>query len=358
MAHIKKEEVAQIRKELKDRFKNDFKFGVRKNAHSSTVEVTIKSGKVDFSDILDGRRGHAQVNPYHTHNYGPHKELFDEIFRIMKTAPGNIEGGRAHYDNSDSMTDYFDTAFYVDLDVGDYNQPYQCTGRPGQTGPWRDPKKKKTAQQAQAAETPPTAAAEPQASEAPETEVQTRVVSTQDDFIALIKQAGYTRHNHRDLWFSRVEDENGLMASVHFEETMGGKPSIRFGAIAENLPFPLYEETVKVLDSSFQEAVEEFSDLDRLISTFEYRPGETSDDGEHVDDKLHLVADPTLYIECERGEEYGDDRFISACMDSFQWDADGHPFVSIFNAMRAIEHVASPDHDPEEPEPAGFEALR
>ena len=43
----------------------------------------------------------------------------------MKTAPALAEGGRAWYDNSDAMTDYFDTAYYTHVSVGKWNKPYE-----------------------------------------------------------------------------------------------------------------------------------------------------------------------------------------------------------------------------------------
>lgn len=126
MAFIKTEEVAQIRKELKEAFPQ-LKFGVRKHHHSS-VDVTIKAGTVDFSDILDDN-GYSQVNQYWlTENrVGKHVKLFEKIIDIIKTAPAKVPGGRAWFDESDSMTDYFHTAFYFSINVGAWNKPYVCS---------------------------------------------------------------------------------------------------------------------------------------------------------------------------------------------------------------------------------------
>lgn len=122
MAYISTEEVREIRNELKAQFPQ-FKFSVRKEHHSS-VHVTIKSGSVDFGDILrDGNFG-TDINQYHLHNYGEHADLFNSIIDVIKTAPGNAEGGKVWFDKSDSMTDYFHTAFYFQLAVGDWNKPY------------------------------------------------------------------------------------------------------------------------------------------------------------------------------------------------------------------------------------------
>ena len=132
MAYIKTEEVSAIRNELKKRFGHTgLKFGVRKEHHSS-VHVTIKAGPIDFSDIYKDHYGsgdhYAQINPYHLSNYGQHQPLFEEIIKIIKTAPALAEGGREWFDKSDIMTDYFHTAFYINLNVGEYDKPYVHNG--------------------------------------------------------------------------------------------------------------------------------------------------------------------------------------------------------------------------------------
>ena len=126
MAYIKTEEVREIRNALKEEFGPDLKFGVKKQ-HYSSITVTIKKGNVDFSDITrrEGDRGYAQVNHYHTYQYGEHAKLFDDIVDVIKTAPGKAEGGREWFDKSDAMVDYFHTAFYINLEVGNYSNPYE-----------------------------------------------------------------------------------------------------------------------------------------------------------------------------------------------------------------------------------------
>ena len=128
MAYITTAEVREIRNALKEEFGPELKFGVKKQHHSS-VTVTIKKGNVDFSDIMrEGDRGYAQVNHYHTYQYGDHANLFDDIVEVIKKAPGNAEGGREWFDKSDAMVDYFHTAFYFNLEVGNYSKPYEYQG--------------------------------------------------------------------------------------------------------------------------------------------------------------------------------------------------------------------------------------
>jgi hypothetical protein len=127
MAYINAQDVAQIRKELKEKFPK-FKFGVRKGAGSLSVGVTIKSGPADFVD--PNGRGYIQINQYHLGNYGPHEKFLREVVDVVKTAPSRGEGfrkGEGWYDRSDAMTDYFDTAYYFDIHVGAWNKPYVRT---------------------------------------------------------------------------------------------------------------------------------------------------------------------------------------------------------------------------------------
>ena len=74
--------------------------------------------------------GSAQVNQYHTDFYGIHKELFDNIYEIAKTAPIGGEGyhkQKGWFDESDSMTDYFYTAYYINISVGSWDKKYEVT---------------------------------------------------------------------------------------------------------------------------------------------------------------------------------------------------------------------------------------
>jgi len=122
MSYISTEDVKKIRVALKNEFGKKLKFAVRKSPSCHSVGITIKSGAVDFSDIMGTTDfdKYVQVNQYHLQNYGNHKSLFEKIIEIIKTAPS-----RKWYNNSDAMTDYFDVAFYFDLNVGEWDKPYE-----------------------------------------------------------------------------------------------------------------------------------------------------------------------------------------------------------------------------------------
>jgi hypothetical protein len=130
MAYITTEEVRAIRTKLKETFaKRGFKFSVRGSDHMK-VTVTIKSGKTDFSDTWDNKTpdeygyGHCQLNHYYPEKYNQHADLIREIEKVIKTAPASATNGRQWYDDSDVQTDYFDTAFYFSIQVGQWDRPY------------------------------------------------------------------------------------------------------------------------------------------------------------------------------------------------------------------------------------------
>lgn len=133
MAYMSQEEKAKLAPGIKAACA---KYGVKASIsvdHHSTLVVTIKSSPIDFIGIYNRvaaakpggfREGnpakdHLQVNQYWYHeNYdGKAKEFIKELIEAMK--------GTRWYDRSDAMTDYFDTSYYMNINVGRWNKPYQ-----------------------------------------------------------------------------------------------------------------------------------------------------------------------------------------------------------------------------------------
>lgn len=141
MAYMNQERKAKIATAIKPVLA---KYGVKGSLsvrnHSSIV-LTLKSGKIDFienfiktdADSFVGRKmdqnqidylrknQSMDVNPYwfQEHFSGDAKAFLTEAFRALKSADW--------YDESDAMTDYFNTAYYVDLNVGKWDRPYEVT---------------------------------------------------------------------------------------------------------------------------------------------------------------------------------------------------------------------------------------
>jgi len=138
MAHMSQQKKQVIAKALKPVLaKYGVKGSLRVRNHTAIV-LTLKSGKIDFiENFINADRGLANrqldqrqidyirktqcldVNPYwfHEHFDGKAKAFLTEAFKALKSAD--------YYDRSDAMTDYFDTAYYFDLQVGRWNKPYE-----------------------------------------------------------------------------------------------------------------------------------------------------------------------------------------------------------------------------------------
>jgi hypothetical protein len=122
MAYMNQEKKAVIAAKLKPVLK---KYGIKGSLsvrNHSTITLTVKSGAIDFfedyGDREDARKFGIQVNPYwfHDHFAGKSKAFLTEAFDALKSA--------GYYDNSDAMTDYFDTAYYYGINIGKWNKPY------------------------------------------------------------------------------------------------------------------------------------------------------------------------------------------------------------------------------------------
>ena len=134
MAYMNQERKAKITKTLKPilaKYKVKGSLSVRNH---STIVLTLKSGAIDFignSNKVCGNdhyqvargfkpttSGYDQVNPYwfQDHYDGKAKAFLTEAFKALKSADW--------YDESNAMIDYFNIAYYVDINIGKWNSPY------------------------------------------------------------------------------------------------------------------------------------------------------------------------------------------------------------------------------------------
>jgi hypothetical protein len=125
MAYVSKETKARVVAAVKPILA---KYGVKGTfavRNGMSLVLNLKSGKVDFPAecLLENlhNRGHINVNTYHfdSHFIGISKRFFAEVIPAMKSADW--------YDNSDPQTDYFSTAYYIDINVGKWDAPYTVT---------------------------------------------------------------------------------------------------------------------------------------------------------------------------------------------------------------------------------------
>jgi hypothetical protein len=111
------------------------KYGMKATFRCNThaITCTVKSGSIDFISHfntdrhpIDADKVRSQynfdVNPYWFDEHykdGTAKDFISEMITALKAAD--------YYDRSDIQTDYFDTAYYYNLKVGDWNKPYTLT---------------------------------------------------------------------------------------------------------------------------------------------------------------------------------------------------------------------------------------
>ena len=134
MAYISTPEVAAIRKQLKEQLPQ-YKFSVKRD-HTSSVTVAFMKGPAFKEFVYRDRNGdnvagdintHEQLNHYHAEYFYGEKNgaIIKKVEKIIKTAP-YLEGvGDLWFDKSDSMSDYFHTAYYLSIHVGKWDKPYQ-----------------------------------------------------------------------------------------------------------------------------------------------------------------------------------------------------------------------------------------
>jgi hypothetical protein len=125
MAYMNQEKKAVIAAKLKPVLK---KYGVKGTLsvrNHMAIVLNVKAGKVDFftdyGDREDALKFGIQVNPYwfQEHFTGKSKQFLKEAFDALK--------GAGYYNNSDAQIDYFDTAYYYDINIGKWNKPYELT---------------------------------------------------------------------------------------------------------------------------------------------------------------------------------------------------------------------------------------
>lgn len=139
MAYMNQERKAQLAPGIRavlDKYKVKGTISVRN--HSSLV-VTVKSGNLDFIAeanqfnreyaLRTGQRFHEVKDYYQANTYKRADEYADKtVGQFFKELTAAMRGD-LWYDNSDIMTDYFDTAYYLDINIGRWDRPYVCTNK-------------------------------------------------------------------------------------------------------------------------------------------------------------------------------------------------------------------------------------
>ncbi len=123
MAYVSQEmkkELAPAIKNVLKKYKMKASISVRNH---STLAVNIKSGAIDFTGNYTHGDQYIQVNEYwiddHYANNTVAKNFLNELLAAMK--------GSKYYNNDDAQSDYFDRSHYTDINVGNWNKPYELT---------------------------------------------------------------------------------------------------------------------------------------------------------------------------------------------------------------------------------------
>jgi len=119
MAYMSQQQKAAMSPAIKAVLKKYNMKGTIAVQHKSTLVVNIKSGKLDVMGETTGCQGrkYISINPYYLKNnhQGDTYFFLKELIAVMND--GN-------YDNSDVQTDYFDTGWYVSVNIGSWDKPY------------------------------------------------------------------------------------------------------------------------------------------------------------------------------------------------------------------------------------------
>lgn len=126
---MNQEKKAKISAALKQALKDcKLKYSL-KVCHHSKIILTIREGDIDFvgnwqeknEKVAD--RDYLQINQYwiESNFSGAVKDILLKIDEAMRAAE--------YYDRSDAMTDYFDTAYYYSINVGEWCKPYKLVSQ-------------------------------------------------------------------------------------------------------------------------------------------------------------------------------------------------------------------------------------
>ncbi len=112
-----KDITAKIREYLKKEFP-ECKFSVTQDRGTFTGSINISLMEAPEGVLIDG--DYAQINYYCIQES---KQLTDYGKKLLKNVISFVQS--YNYDNSDIMSDYFDTGFYLKLSVGKWNKPFK-----------------------------------------------------------------------------------------------------------------------------------------------------------------------------------------------------------------------------------------
>ena len=117
MAYVSKETKKELAPEIKKVLAEYGVKGTIKVDHHSTLCVTLR--KVPAGLFTPKEIANGDVNVYHIDTFfeGTAKKFLTKLLVAMK--------GDKWFDETDSMIDYFHTAWYNDIKIGEWNKPVE-----------------------------------------------------------------------------------------------------------------------------------------------------------------------------------------------------------------------------------------
>ena len=117
MAYVSKETKKELAPAIKAVLAEYGVKGTIKVDHHSTLVVTLR--KIPAGLFTPKEIAHGDVNVYHIDTLydGTARKFLNKLLAAMK--------GDKRYDNTNSMIDYFDTAWYNSIKVGEWDKPVE-----------------------------------------------------------------------------------------------------------------------------------------------------------------------------------------------------------------------------------------
>jgi hypothetical protein len=130
-------DINQIAKQTRETLKKEFptcKFSVTVEKYSGGRCMTIALMSADFQVMENSefwKDGYAQLNHFSLERYTREESpngcngafLTQKAWDVMKRV--NEIGQADNWNRSDSQSDYFDVNYYLDINIGKWNKPFQ-----------------------------------------------------------------------------------------------------------------------------------------------------------------------------------------------------------------------------------------
>ena len=132
MAYISQEEKAALAPAIKAVLKKYNMKGSISIRNYSSLVVKIKSGAISLDDYnrydpIDGTTFKGSDRGYLSFvDFVNDSNVKGELAAFLKELITAMKGA-GWYNRSDSMIDYFDIAYYINIELGSYNKDYVCT---------------------------------------------------------------------------------------------------------------------------------------------------------------------------------------------------------------------------------------